>query len=259
MVCLNEIHFQFGHRNTVSKTCYPRKHQKTLHPQYYTTIDTPTHYLWVCSTGTWYNLTYPTSTMQSITTSFHHCRKYGTFIYTWETQTSAYALGYELSQPPQAHSLIAIYTVKQPFPIFVGKLDQIIKHWDDCVDIRILPSPHHHLIRTPPFVLHIPEDWYEFSHYQYLRRKYYLRFHNPPACTTTYTNHHPIYFSHIDKETPLSPTFALLDPSYQYSPILPLHHTSSLQTVEKEVKKGEEVENYTVEEYLVEEYTIACL
>ncbi|KAF8439428.1 hypothetical protein L210DRAFT_981797 [Boletus edulis BED1] len=157
--------------------------------------------------------------MSTTPIQFQHSWKDGSFIYAHAAGTNiAYALGHEFTHPPLTHSKVAIYTWSQTSPAFIGRLNHIIKHWEDCVDIEVLPLSHHP--SRAQFILHIPSYWYEFSMFQSFLHRVCLRLHKPSCRLYDFSDIYLLYFSTRDsiQFQPQSPYHILLVPQYQYSP-----------------------------------------
>jgi hypothetical protein len=152
---------------------------------------------------------------------FEHCRSDGIFIYARAAGPNiAYAMGHEFTRPPLAHSKVAIYTWSQTTPAFVGRLSRIVKHWKDCVDIAVTPSPHHSEF-TGRYILRIPSYWYEFSSLQSVFNQVCLRLCKPSCGLYDFTNTFPIYLASPSRDKPYSanpPHSIILVPHFQYSP-----------------------------------------
>lgn len=161
------------------------------------------------------------TTLADVQISFPHNPALGTFLYVRTvTPSLGYALGHEYTRPPYAKGRVVLYSSNQTSPFLVGRICRMVTHYEDCVEVEIQPVPSYAKFHPTPFLLRIPDHWYELTPVQSFYRRLYLRFRKPPASIVDYTDIYPVLFSTLrlpqGVEPPPGPP--LLHPIFQYSP-----------------------------------------
>lgn len=124
----------------------------------------------------------------------HNCSN-GTFVYVRRIgQNSGYALGHECSQIPQANTKVALNEKSGKRPEIIGRISCIIEHWEDSVEILIIPSIHYYskIYKLKPYQLLIPITCIKLTALQTLYHKLYLSMHSSHHVQKFETS--PLYF-----------------------------------------------------------------